>query len=114
MAYGMLDHSLGLQQQQQQQDLEPLPEYTQPAFYPVDEYRDVSLKALLDLSDDCLFDHEEDNNMNNSTMLNPIPLNVACDHIDHNAVAASDATSQGCPNVHGKSNAADHGSTHRN
>jgi hypothetical protein len=88
MEYGMLGHSLGLQQQQ---DLEPL-----PAFYPMDEHKDISLKALLDLADYCLFDHEDENkNTRNSSMLNPTPLNVAaCYHIDHNAVAASNATSQ--------------------
>jgi SHAQKYF class myb-like DNA-binding protein len=96
MAYDM-DHSLGLLQ-----DLDSLPAYAQPAFYPVDETKDetkdgtedetkdetkedVSLK-LLHLSD-CLSDHEEENNMSNSSMLNPI--NVACDQN-----VASDAASQ--------------------
>jgi hypothetical protein len=86
--YCDMDDSLG-----QQQDLEPLPAYacTQTSsFYPVDECKDLSLKEILALYDDYFFDHEEDNNMSNSSMLNPIPLNVPC---NHNA-AASDAASQ--------------------
>jgi hypothetical protein len=77
IAYDM-DHSLGLQQQ----DLEPpLPAYTQTAFYyPVDEdeYKGVSLREILELSDNYLFEDMENNNMRNSSMLNPIPLNVPC------------------------------------
>jgi hypothetical protein len=85
-----MDHARG---QHQQDDLEPLPAnaYTQPYFYPVDECNDFSLKELLDLSDDYLFDHEEDNNMSNSSMLNPIPLNVLDDQNNVASVAASQA-----------------------
>lgn len=49
-----------------------------PAFHPVDEYKDLSLKELLDLSDDYLFGETPSNSNSGSSnnMLNPIPLNV--------------------------------------
>jgi hypothetical protein len=89
MAIYDMDHSRG---RQQQDYLGPLPAnaYTQPSFYPVEECNDLSLKELLDLSDDYLFDHEEDNNMINSSMLNPVPLNVPYDQ-NVASVAASQA-----------------------
>jgi hypothetical protein len=40
-------------------------------FHPVEECKDLSLRELLDLTDDFLFDEEMDSNMNN---LNPTPL----------------------------------------
>jgi hypothetical protein len=82
--------SLGQQQQhpEQKQDLEPLPVNTQFSFYPVDEYKDLSLRELLELSDDYLFAEEDENligeeeesNTSNSSMLTPIPLNLPCGH----------------------------------
>jgi hypothetical protein len=70
-------HSLGLQ------DLER-------SFHPVvDEFTELPLKELLELSHDYLIDQEEENNMSNSLMLNPIPLNVP-----YGQNVATDATSQ--------------------
>ena len=61
----------------QQQVQEPLPVHqAAPAFHPVDEYKDMSLKQLLDLSDDYLFNEEDEANMDQSALLNPLPLNV--------------------------------------
>jgi hypothetical protein len=84
-----MDHSLGLQLQE---DLKPLPANTHPAFYPMEDSTDVSLKALMLLSDDCSFDHEEEINMSSYSMFNPIPpLNTACVH-NIASDAASNAT----------------------
>jgi hypothetical protein len=95
--------SLGQPHFQQQEDLEPLPANTQPGFYPVDEYKDMSLRELLDLSDDYLFGDEEENRMGNS-MLNPIPLNVPCGQnvASHNAAlqAASHAYADPVGSMH--------------
>lgn len=64
-------------QQQPQQQIEPLPtQQPAPAFHPVDEYKDMSLKQLLDLSDDYLFGEDDEANMSSSSILNPLPLNV--------------------------------------
>jgi hypothetical protein len=65
------------QKLEQQQDLEPLPTNTELTFYPVDEYKDDPLRECLELSDDYLFGEEEENNMSNSSMLNPI-LHIPC------------------------------------
>ena len=86
--YGYTDNKMGLALQQESlfslamydmdsvatnlQKQDPPAQPTQSAaFHPVDEYKDMSLRELLDLSDDYLFDDAE-SNMNHS--LNPIPV----------------------------------------
>jgi len=69
----------------QQLQVEPLPirmpAPAAPAFHPVDEYKDMSLKQLLDLSDDYLFgDDDDEEQPDAASMLNPIPLNVPVGH----------------------------------
>jgi hypothetical protein len=58
------------------ESMEPLPAH-QPssasaAFHPVDEYKDMSLRELLDLTDDFLFDSQA----NAADVLAPTPLNI--------------------------------------
>jgi hypothetical protein len=48
MALYAMDY-IGQQQPQQQRDLQPRPANTQPAFYHVDEYKDLSLRELMDI-----------------------------------------------------------------
>jgi hypothetical protein len=62
---GVLQH----QHQQHQQQRHP-----QPTFHPVEEYKDLSLKEILDLSDDFIFG--DDDPLMTSSMLDPVPCNV--------------------------------------
>jgi len=50
------------------------PQAPAPGFHPVDEYKDLSLKELLELSDEYMFREDDEKNLN--AALNPIPLNV--------------------------------------
>ena len=81
----------GLNQQQQQLNFQQQPQVHQQqfsqqvelvgqqsnsaAFHPVDDYKDMSLRELLDLSDDYLFgDADEEQSANPVSTLNPIPV----------------------------------------
>lgn len=61
-----------------------------PSFHPVDEYKDLSLKELLDLSDDFLFGDEEQGN--ESSMFNPLPFVPRAPHAAESRVNPSMAS----------------------
>jgi hypothetical protein len=100
----MYDMDYLSQQQLQQQDLEPLPANAEPAFYPVDEYSHLSLRELLELSDDYLFGEfgeEEENNMSHCTMLNSVLLNEPRgQNVASHAVAAFQANTEPIVSMH--------------
>jgi hypothetical protein len=68
---GVLQHPQQYPQQHPQlQQRQP-----QPTFHPVEEYKDLSLKEILDLSDDFIFG-DEDPLMSSPMMMEPVPCSV--------------------------------------
>jgi hypothetical protein len=64
----------GVLQYSQQQRESQLRQH-QPTFHPVEEYKDLSLKEILDLSDDFIFG-DEDPLMSSPMMMEPVPCSV--------------------------------------
>jgi hypothetical protein len=67
---GGMQHS-----QQHQQQRQPQQRHPQPTFHPVEEYKDLSLKEILDLSDDFIFG-DEDPMMSSHLLMEPVPCPV--------------------------------------
>jgi hypothetical protein len=65
----------GGMQHSQQQQCQPQQRHPQPTFYPVEEYKDLSLKEILDLSDDFIFG-DEDPSMSSHLLTEPVPCPV--------------------------------------
>jgi hypothetical protein len=95
---GGLQHS----QQQQQQQRYPQQRQPQPTFHPVEEYKDLSLKEILDLSDDFIFG-EEDPMLSSPMMMEPVPCPVPSRMAQ---VVSSDPTPQVIPSFHFSSGSA--------
>jgi hypothetical protein len=65
----------GGMQHQQQQQRQPQQHHPKPRFHPVEEYKDLSLKEILDLSDDFIFG-DEDPSMSSHLLMEPVPCPV--------------------------------------